>query len=147
MLKALALLPSHYKLFIAGDGKERTTFELMAQDLGVSERVYFAGIRKDAYRYLPYYDIYALPSRSEGFPISLLEAAAYGCKVVASQLPIVEECFSDEEIGIFEMPDERAMARAILKANDESGYKLNKAFKEKYSPDVFYNKYYELYLE
>lgn len=147
MLKAMTLLPEDYRLFIAGDGKERKTFEQMARELGISERVLFAGMKKDAYRYLPYYDIYALPSRSEGFPISLLEAAACGCKVVASRLPAVEECFTEEEIAKFDMPDEKALADAILRAeaNAEFGGNLKKAFEEKYSPEVFYRKYLEIY--
>lgn len=147
MLKAMTLLPEDYRLFIAGDGKERKTFEQMARELGISERVIFAGMKKDAYRYLPYYDIYALPSRSEGFPISLLEAAACGCKVVASRLPAVEECFTEEEIAKFDMPDERALANAILKANDDSqlGRKLHTAYQKNYSPQRFYERYAEIY--
>ena len=147
MLKAMTLLPEDYRLFIAGDGKERKTFEQMARELGISERVLFAGMKKDAYRYLPYYDIYALPSRSEGFPISLLEAAACGCKVVASRLPAVEECFTEEEIAKFDMPDERALANAILKANDDSqlGRKLHTAYQKNYSPQRFYERYAEIY--
>ena len=147
MLKAMTLLPENYRLFIAGDGKERKTFEQMARELGVSHRVLFAGLKKDAYRYLPYYDIYALPSRSEGFPISLLEAAACGCKVVASRLPAVEECFTEEEIAKFDMPDERALANAILKANDDSqlGRKLHTAYQKNYSPQRFYERYAEIY--
>ena len=147
MLKAMTLLPEEFRLFIAGDGKERNTFEQMASELGVSHRVLFAGMKKDAYRYLPYYDIYALPSRSEGFPISLLEAAACGCKVVASRLPAVEECFTEEEIAKFEMPDEKALADSVLRAeaNAELGGNLKKAFEEKYSPEVFYRKYLEIY--
>ena len=148
MLKAMTLLPEDYRLFIAGDGKERKTFEQMARELGISERVLFAGMKKDAYRYLPYYDIYALPSRSEGFPISLLEAAACGCKVVASRLPAVEECFTEEEMAKFDMPDEKALADAVLRANAnvELGGNLKKAFEEKYSPKVFYGKYLEIYI-
>lgn len=147
MLKALAKLPERYRLFIAGDGKERNTFEQMAREFGVAERVFFAGMKKAAYRYLPYYDIYALPSRSEGFPISLLEAAACGCKVVASRLPAVEECFSDEEISKFDMPDEKALAEAILRieADDQMGRKLQTAYLEKYSPQRFYERYAEIY--
>lgn len=147
MLKALALLPDQYRLFIAGEGKERKTFEQMACGLGVSERVFFAGVKKDAYRYLPYYDIYALPSRSEGFPISLLEAASCGCKVVASRLPAVEECFSEEEIAKFDMPDEKALAETILRieGDDQMGRKLQTAYQEKYSPQRFYKRYAEIY--
>lgn len=149
MLKAMTLLPLKYKLFIAGDGKERNVFEKMTHDLGIADRVYFAGQRKNAYRYLPYYDIYALPSRSEGFPISLLEAAAYGNKVVASKLPIVEECFSDDEISKFEMPDENALAEAVIKLETDSdiGSRLQKVYQEKFSPEKFYERHLFIYIK
>lgn len=147
MLKAMPLLPKRYRLFIAGDGKERKAFEQMAFELGVSDRVLFAGMKKDAYRYLPYYDIYALPSRSEGFPISLLEAAACGSKVAASRLPTVQECFSEEEIAKFDMPDEKALAEAIVhaEANNELGVNLKKVYNDKYSPAQFYKMYMKAY--
>lgn len=147
MLKALALLPSEYRLFIAGDGKERSAFENLAKALGGAGRVCFAGMRKEASRYLPYYDIYALPSRSEGFPISLLEAAAFGCKVVASRIPAVEECFSDEDLGKFDMPDEVALAEAVKKtaANADMGNQIRKTFEKEYSPKKFYERYFAIY--
>jgi thymidylate synthase len=65
----MALLPEAFKLIIMGDGKERARFEQMTHELGIDERVLFAGMQKDAFRFLPYYDIYAMPSRSEGFPL------------------------------------------------------------------------------
>ena len=147
MLKALTLLPDHYRLFIAGDGKEQERFLQMVKDLGVAHRVRFAGRRPDAFRYLPFYDIYAMPSRSEGFPLVLLEAACYGKKVVASRLPAVMECFTDDEVISFDMPDAQALADAIVKAsqNDCLGDNLKKRFEQDYAPEVFYRRYMEVY--
>jgi len=147
MLKALALLPNNYKLFIAGSGKEAQTFQDMAKQLGMEERVFFAGTKHKAYRYLPYYDIYALPSRSEGFPLSLLEAADYGKKVVCSSLPIVKECFTDDELKIFDMPNEHALAETIkeITNNQQIGNCLKQKFDECYSPECFYQRYLEIY--
>lgn len=147
MLKALALLPQEYKLMIVGEGKEKDAFKQMAQTLGLKGRVLFAGQHPDAYRFLPYYDIYAMPSRSEGFPLVLLEAAACGTKVVSSSLPVVKECFSDNEVVTFDMPNEHALADAILKAdsNKELGNNLNKRFEKDYSPSVFYQRYKRIY--
>ena len=147
MLKAMALLPETFKLVIMGDGKERARFEQMTHELGIEQRVFFAGMQKDAFRFLPYYDIYAMPSRSEGFPLVLLEAAACGTKVVASSVPVVTECFSDNEVVTFDMPNEHALADAILKAdsNKELGNNLNKRFEKDYSPSVFYQRYKRIY--
>ena len=147
MLKAMALLPDRFRLMIVGDGKEKDTFQQMAQELGVEQRVCFAGRRNEACRYLPYYDIYAMPSRSEGFPLVLLESAACGTKVVASNLPVVKECFTDDEVVTFDMPDAQALANAIIKADEmeQLGENLKKRFELDYAPEVFYRRYMEIY--
>lgn len=147
MLKAMALLPDRFRLMIVGDGKEKETFQQMAQELGVEQRVCFAGRRNEACRYLPYYDIYAMPSRSEGFPLVLLESAACGTKVVASSLPVVKECFTDDEVVTFDMPDAQALANAIIKADEmeQLGENLKKRFEQDYAPEVFYRRYMEVY--
>lgn len=147
MLKAMALLPDRFRLMIVGDGKEKDTFQQMAQELGVEQRVCFAGRRNEACRYLPYYDIYAMPSRSEGFPLVLLESAACGTKVVASSLPVVKECFTDNEVVTFDMPDAQALANAIIKADEmeQLGENLKKRFEQDYAPEVFYRRYMEVY--
>lgn len=146
MIKAMRILPDNYKLFIVGSGKEELTFKAMV-DKSLKNRVYFAGRKINAYRYLPYYDIYALPSRSEGFPLSLLEAAVYGRKVVSSMIPTVEECFTDTEVVKFNMPSERELADAILTAmgDDALGGNLEKRFNEAFSPAVFYDRYIDIY--
>ncbi len=147
MLKALALLPQEYKLMIVGEGKEKDAFKQMAQTLGLKGRVLFAGRHPDAYRFLPYYDIYAMPSRSEGFPLVLLEAAAYGTKVVASSLPVVTECFSEHEVITFTMPDDKELAAAISKAIEDKdlGEKLKERFDKYFSPETFYQNYMRIY--
>ena len=149
MLKAMKLLPETCKLVIMGDGKERVTFDQMAHELGIEQRVLFAGMQKDAFRFLPYYDIYAMPSRSEGFPLVLLEAAAYGTKVVASGLPVVKECFTDDEVFTFCMPDARALADAITKAQETKnlGERLKQRYEKDYAPTAFYKRYIGIYGE
>lgn len=147
MLKALRLLPEQYRLVIVGDGKEKDTFQQMTHELGVEQRVYFAGRRTEAFRFLPYYDIYAMPSRSEGFPLVLLEAAACGAKVVASRLPVVKECFEENEVITFDMPDESKLAEAIIKAHGDKdlGLRLKNRFERDYSPEAFYQNYLRIY--
>lgn len=147
MFHALKNLSDQYRLVIIGNGKEEGSFKLMAKELGVADRVHFLGYQPRAWRYLPYIDIYAMPSRSEGFPLVLLEAAACGTKVVASILPVVKECFSEEEVITFDMPDAQALADAIVKASQSQqlGKKLQERFQKDYSPTAFYHRYMEIY--
>lgn len=160
MLRALRLLNQEdhrFRLVLVGDGQDRGDFEKLCQSLGLNDEVLFAGHRKDAYRFLPYYDILALPSHSEGFPLSLLEAAVCQKKVVVSELPIVKECFDyrdprasagREEVAAFKIDTDQdatvlRLAEAIrnVMANDVISARLRQRFDEKYSPEVFYHKY------
>lgn len=149
MLQAMATLPEQYKLFIAGEGKMHKEFEQMAHELQVDKRVYFAGYQSDAFQFLSMYDVFALPSRSEGFPLALLEAAAMKKKCVVSDLPIVKECFiNHEEVEMFKLTDgAEGLAAAIQRAiaNQNLGQALNKRFLRDYAPDKFYHNYMQIY--
>lgn len=149
MLQALSLLPDRFILRLAGDGKERERFEAMAESLGIADRVEFMGMVPQAWTLLPQYDILALPSRSEGFPLALLEAAVYRKKVVVSDLPIVKECFNnhvDVEMFLLSAGAE-GLKDAILKAENNRKLEANihQLFQEKYSPECFYQRYMEIY--
>jgi glycosyltransferase involved in cell wall biosynthesis len=146
MIRALRHLPGH-KLFVAGDGKDRKRLEALARFEGVEDRCLFAGYRKDAYRFLPLYDVYALPSRSEGFPIALLEAASFAMPTVCSSLPVIREIWNEGEVAFFELDDIDSLKKAILRAtgNRKMGEALRRRYDEQYSPDRFYRRHLEIY--
>ena len=149
LLKSLQRLPEKFKLYIIGDGPGMTELQELSHSLAIENRVCFCGRIQQAYKFLPFYDIYAIPSRSEGFPLSLLEAADYGCKVVCSDINIFKECFSDDEVVMFKMPSDKALADAILKAEHNSSIALNikRRFDKDYSPRRFYERHIEEYLK
>ncbi|MBQ6210524.1 MAG: glycosyltransferase family 4 protein [Prevotella sp.] len=147
ILRAMQNLPRRFKLFMVGEGDDMEKMKELANSLQLSDRVYFAGSKPNAYRYLSHYDIFALPSRSEGFPLALLEAACMGCKVVCSNLPILRETFSDEEVVMFQLPDEKALASSILKAVDNPalGSNVQDKFYAQYAPEHFYKGHIKMY--
>jgi L-malate glycosyltransferase len=59
---------------VIGDGPERERLEALGRTLGIANRCLFAGFRKDAAALLQAFDVFALPSRQEGMPRSILEA-------------------------------------------------------------------------
>ena len=142
IIKSLPFLPNH-KLFIVGDGKVRKELELLAENLGVKDRCYFAGYVKDAYRYLEHYDVYVASSRSEGFPLMLLEAAQYKVPTVCSRIPVFEEIFSPEEVAFFELDNIPSLVEAIRNVPD--GKKMYKRYINCYTPQKFYERYLEIY--
>ena len=147
LLKSLQRLPDKFKLYVIGDGPGMTELQELSHSLKIDHRVRFCGRIQQAYKFLPFYDIYAIPSRSEGFPLSLLEAADYGCKVVCSDINIFKECFSDDEVVMFKMPSDKALADAILKAehNPSIAVNINRRFDKDYSPGRFYERHIEEY--
>lgn len=144
IIKALPFLPNH-KLFIAGDGKVRKELENLACRMQVRERCYFAGYVKDAYKYMEYYDIYMASSRSEGFPLILLEAAQYKIPTVCSKIPVFEEVFSPEEVAFFELDNIPSLVNAIKNVPD--GIKMFEKYSHNYTPDKMYNEYLKVYSE
>lgn len=147
LIEALGLLPNNYKLFIVGDGISREKYHRLSESLGVIDRIYWAGHHEEAYRYLPYYDIYALPSRSEGFPLSVLEAAAFGKTIICSDIPVFKELYTEDEVSMFELPYIESLVEAIKRAADNSAYGINvqKKYEQMYSPEAFYNRHLKIY--
>lgn len=65
-------------LVLAGDGSERAGLDALARELGVDDRVRFLGWRNDPDRLYKCFDVFTLPSLSEGTSISLLESMSSG---------------------------------------------------------------------
>ena len=82
------------KLIMVGDGPEREIADQLCKDLGIKSKVLFLGNTSDIDRILCFTDLFLLPSASESFGLSALEAMAAGVPVVSSNtggLPEVNE--------------------------------------------------------
>ena len=147
LLRVLPQLPDH-RLLIIGDGPARAELERQAAAEGIADRVRFLGYRPNASRYLPLYTLYALPSRSEGFPLALLEAAAQDVAVVCSDLPVFEELVTANEVAFFELENPEALCAAIVDATArkaELARNLHARYRAAFSPEHFYIRYLEIY--
>ena len=102
-------------LLIVGDGSERGRLEKLARDVGVSDRIEWKGWSDEARRYLPSLDIFVLPSRSEGFPLAVLEALLAGIGVIASDVGSVAEAIRDGETGLLVPPEDPGALAAALR--------------------------------
>jgi glycosyltransferase involved in cell wall biosynthesis len=73
--------------FLAGDGRLRDEAEAKATRLGMSDKVIFAGNRHDVPQLMMnLFDVLLFPSVYEGMPLTLVEAAAAGLRVVCSDV-------------------------------------------------------------
>jgi len=76
-----------WRLMILGDGPERQPLEQLARGLGVEQAVVFAGAVKEPGAMLAQAELFALATRFEAFPMSLVEAMACGLPVVCTRYP------------------------------------------------------------
>lgn len=90
-LRALAILPDQYVLYLVGDGPLWETLHERACELGIAERVKFVGWQQDAAAWMRFAEIVWVPSLTEGFGLALVEARALGRKVLATSTPGLAE--------------------------------------------------------
>ncbi|NLA04737.1 MAG: glycosyltransferase family 4 protein [Firmicutes bacterium] len=110
----LAPLFPRMHFLIIGDGPGRHGLEKLARQLDLPGRLSFCGYCADLPRRLAGIDIFVLPSLTEGFSLTLLEAAAAGCSLVASQVGGAAELITGGVHGLLVPPaDVTALARAI----------------------------------
>ncbi len=103
------------RLVIVGDGPLRRQLVLLAEALGITSSVEFAGLRQDVPAQLQRGAIAVLPSRWEGMPNALLEAMATGCACIATRVSGSEDLIEHEKNGLL-VPEEDyiALAHALL---------------------------------
>ena len=75
------------QLMFVGDGAERETLLVLAHDLGVADRVIFAGFHLDPTPFYKTADLFVLSSDYEGFGNVIVEAMACGVPVVSTDCP------------------------------------------------------------
>jgi glycosyltransferase involved in cell wall biosynthesis len=101
-------------LVIVGDGPQRQALETLASQSGAGDRICFLGQRHDAVRIVAGFDIFALTSRWEGLPRSMVEAAAAGVPVVATGVGSVPEVIRPGQTGtLIPVADPGALAAVL----------------------------------
>ncbi|WP_223910401.1 glycosyltransferase [Geobacter sp. AOG1] len=121
MLKLNRNIPN-VKLILVGDGPLRADLGRLAVDLGLKDKVIFAGKRDDIPQLLAASDIYVNSSLFEGLPFSILEAMSAGVPVVATAVDGNKEIIYDPGSGILvPAEDAEGLANAIsILANDSN---------------------------
>jgi len=120
LLEAFAALRSERacRLIILGEGGERGHLERLRDRLGVTADVELAGFVRNPYPWMAMADVFAFPSRWEGFGNALAEALALGVRVVATDCPSgPREILDDGQWGaLVPVGDPAAMAGALAGA-------------------------------
>lgn len=160
MIRALPLLRKEgipARFTIVGDTPMyslRPELEKLAADLDVQHCLEFTGKQSDIAGYLNAFDIFVLPSLSEGCSNVILEAMACGVPVVASRVGGTPELIEHMRSGmLFESNDVRDLANALLQLinNRELATKLSsnalKRIKAEFTLDKMVANYQNFYLQ
>lgn len=102
------------RLKLVGDGPDRKALEASVHRLGLDDLVSFEGIQEDISGYHASADVLVLPSFSEGFSNSLVEAMHAGCPVIASNTGGNSELIEHGISGLlFPSDDDEALAQML----------------------------------
>jgi glycosyltransferase involved in cell wall biosynthesis len=105
---------------IVGDGPDRTQFERDVGKRGLGEQVQFVGA-KPARQAFGLGRLLVVPSRAESLPYIVLEAAAAGVPMIASQVGGIPEIFGPDASTLVAPGDPEVLARAISQAMQDRG--------------------------
>lgn len=117
--KLRATIPD-VRLLLVGEGPERDRLKEIAAQSGVADRVVFAGYQSCPEQYLRTMSVFALTSRSEGFPVSLLEAWLAKVPIVCSAVGGIPGFVTDEVDGLLFPPnDEASLTKALARVLED----------------------------
>lgn len=119
VIRALAKLPNH-TFYIAGGGHQVEVLRRLALSCGVESRVFFVGFQKDIASFINKMDLFVVSSRSEGFPLAMLEIVRGKKPIVCSKIPIFEELFDNTEVVFFDLDNTESLTEAIEKLSQNN---------------------------
>lgn len=123
----------NFHLDLIGDGESRSMLEESVLKWGLNEKVTFLGQKGRGYisQHLCEYDLFVLPSRSEGFGLSVVEAMCAKVPVIVCDLEGVKDVVESGNYGdIFKTGDPNSLAQAIICFLNKGAVpqKLNEAY-------------------
>ncbi len=142
------------ELCVVGEGPLESEMMILADELGIRDRVKFLGVRSDTGCLIASSHLMLLPSQEESFGLAALEAMACGVPVVASRVGGLPEVIDDCRSGMLFTPGdtEEAAQKALKVLKDEKLYESIKseAFKDarhKFAMNEIIDQYEQLYTQ
>jgi len=128
LLKAFSTIKSQHPsahLYLAGSGPLYTSLKKLCRKLEISKNVVFLGhVQHNKLRSLyRSSDIFVLPSNAEFMSISLLEAMASNCAVIASDIAAIEVVENGQNGLVFPRGDFKTLATSILTLTDDKAFR------------------------
>ncbi|MDU7311106.1 MAG: glycosyltransferase family 4 protein [Aeromonas sp.] len=146
VIKMLAYTDDIFFL-IAGDGVEKESLLALVKSMRLDNKVLFLSHIDDPKEFMAQLDVYVMPSRSEGFGLTVIEATNVNTPVITSNIPIFKELFSYMTV-FFDINDLFSLKENIFyvaKNKEELSKKFRAIMLSKYTSKIMSTKYEELY--
>lgn len=101
------------RLFILGEGKERTKLEELIYNFGLTKRVYLLGHQSNPFSLINKADLFVLSSHYEGQGLVLLENLALGKNILATDLEVTREILGNDKYGMLKNNDAKSLAEGM----------------------------------
>jgi len=134
-----------------GKGETESEEKELAKSLGISKNVIFCDNQQDVRKFLIASDIYLMPSKFEGIPITTIEAMACGIPAILYDVPGLRDFNLEDENSLLIKEDYRLLANSIIELFDNKASMVNMAKRAKNFVDMKFNleqnanKIFELY--
>jgi glycosyltransferase involved in cell wall biosynthesis len=154
LLEAMALLPEEVSLVQIGSGLCTDDLFALCSKLGLDDRVEFRQLPlgEPAADQIAAFDLFVLPSRLEGLPVTVMEAMLAGLAIVSTEVGSIREQITDGESGLIvprEDPPALAAAIAELLADPERRAEMGRRNREKaeqmFTIDATVHRYVRVY--
>ncbi|MGP4106332.1 glycosyltransferase [Virgibacillus sp. L01] len=103
------------KWYCIGEGKSRKKYEMMRDELNLTDKFMLLGEELNPYNYIKHCDIYVQPSRHEGYCITLAEARALQKPIVTTNFTGAKEQIVNNKTGLIVRIDEHDIYQAVKK--------------------------------
>lgn len=107
-------IDSYLVLVGGGDSERMLKLKQLVNEYGLGEYVKFLGIRQDATRIMGCFDAFVLPSFSEAFPVTMIEAQALNIRTVASDNVPIDVFYNDNCFYLSLEKSDREWAELLL---------------------------------
>ena len=152
LLRAVAAAGPHIRLAIVGEGPDRDVILSEATRLGIADRVMMPGYLRDPARYIRLFDIFALSSDSEQYPVALVEAMTSALPILSTDVGDIRTIVSRENRPfIVARADEDALALAIASLAKDAALRETLAAANRlvacsqYDEETMFARYRQLY--
>ena len=124
LIKSLQFLPDNFKLILIGVGTEINKSKQIVNELSLSKRVVFLGLRNDVSNFLVSSDYNVLSTNYEGMSLSCIEGMASGKPFLASDVPGVTNLVGNYGV-LFPVGKSKILAEKIIELEKDTIYRSN----------------------